>query len=533
MGCKTILFGLDGATYTILDPLMASGDMPNLKRFMERGVRATLGSTPNPLTPPAWTTMITGCLPGRHGVFDFIQPVESDDGFYFKLTDSRDVQCDSAWTILSNQGFTSASLNFVLTFPPRPFRGLLVPGWVSGRHMRRAVQPPELFDELKALPGFSLKEVAWDLDMEKKAIQDVDPEEYEPWIECHLCRQQQWAAILLHVLQNYSCDLIAFVDDGPDKLQHLAWPYLDPSCFPREPSERDLRIRELCRAYFQSLDRLLGEVIAHAGRDARIFIASDHGFCGTRKIFYINEWLREHGYLRWREDAPTNESEDIAASRMKTQYEMLDWSATQAYSPTPSCCGIYIRQAGGARKAGIRPDTYEAFRRKLASELLAYRDPDTCQPVVRGVMFRDDAFPGPYLNLAPDLTLQLHDHSFPSVVKSNLVTRDRKAVTGTHHPDGILLAAGEGIRKGAQVERCSIQDVCPALLYSAGAKIPAGLDGVLPEHLFESGFLECHPPVFTSRTPFLTAAASVGSAAPDDEETADLVARLKAMGYIE
>ena len=53
---RTVLIGLDGATFTVLDPLMDEGVMPFLKSFVAKGVRAHLLSTPNPLTPPAWTS---------------------------------------------------------------------------------------------------------------------------------------------------------------------------------------------------------------------------------------------------------------------------------------------------------------------------------------------------------------------------------------------------------------------------------------------------------------------------------------------
>ena len=82
--------------------------------------------------------------------------------------------------MVSDAGRTAASLNFPVTFPPQPMNGYLVPGFVSGRHLRRAITPPQLFPELKALPGFDVHEVAWDLDMEKKAIQTL-PKEYEYW----------------------------------------------------------------------------------------------------------------------------------------------------------------------------------------------------------------------------------------------------------------------------------------------------------------------------------------------------------------
>ena len=70
---RVVFIGLDGATFSILDPLMQDGTMPFLAKFTVKGVRAVLHSTPHPLTPPAWTSMVTGRSPGEHGIFDFVK----------------------------------------------------------------------------------------------------------------------------------------------------------------------------------------------------------------------------------------------------------------------------------------------------------------------------------------------------------------------------------------------------------------------------------------------------------------------------
>jgi predicted AlkP superfamily phosphohydrolase/phosphomutase len=57
---RTVLIGLDGATFSILDSLMKDGVMPFLKEFVESGMRAELLSVVPPLTPPAWTSLMTG-----------------------------------------------------------------------------------------------------------------------------------------------------------------------------------------------------------------------------------------------------------------------------------------------------------------------------------------------------------------------------------------------------------------------------------------------------------------------------------------
>ena len=530
---RNILFGLDGATFSVLDDLVSRGFMPHFAKFMMRGVRAKLMSTVNYLTPPAWTSMITGCVPGRHGIFDFIQPIENDRGLYFKLNDARDIQCDTVWSILSDQGKSVVSLNFPVSFPPRPILGHVMAGWVTPRHFYNMVYPRELAQELKKLPGFDIKSVAWDMEKEKKAIQTVGPEEYESWIDFQLRRQQQWATLVEHFLTMHPSDVTGFVEDGADKLQHLAWRFLDPSLLPQLTSTWELHIRNMCVEYFQRIDDLLARVLHLTADEARIYIASDHGFCGTQLIFYINVWLEQHGYLAWRKDSPVDDSENIAAETMKNQYEMFDWQGTVAYSPTPSCRGIYIRRKHS--RAASQTD-YEALRRELAIQLLAFRDHESGARLVERVLTREEAFPGSQAERAPDLTVYLSDHSFPSVLNSGMVTRVRRHVAGTHHPDGIFVAAGNGIRQGHLAEPLSIMDICPILLYSAQAAIPAGLDGTLREDIFDPMFMQRFPPRYLESN---GAVSSVdvdrnrsGPALDKADETA-ILEKLTVLGYLE
>ena len=65
--------GLDAATFDVIDPLVQAGDLPNLARLLEGGARGSLRSTTHPLTPLAWTTMVTGVNAGRHGIWDFTE----------------------------------------------------------------------------------------------------------------------------------------------------------------------------------------------------------------------------------------------------------------------------------------------------------------------------------------------------------------------------------------------------------------------------------------------------------------------------
>src|SRR3954469_20921943 len=67
---RLVILGLDGATWTVLDPMRRRGLMPNLDALLARSASGTLRSCIPPVTKAAWTTMMTGCAPPRHGIFD-------------------------------------------------------------------------------------------------------------------------------------------------------------------------------------------------------------------------------------------------------------------------------------------------------------------------------------------------------------------------------------------------------------------------------------------------------------------------------
>ena len=71
---------------------------------------------------------------------------------------------------------------------------------------------------------------------------------------------------------------------------------------------------------------------------------------------------------------------------------------------------------------------------------------------------------------APDLLLVLRDFGFVSIKNKLPVVEPRTEVAGTHHPDGVFLACGPGISKGATIARRKITDVGATLLYSLGLR---------------------------------------------------------------
>jgi predicted AlkP superfamily phosphohydrolase/phosphomutase len=70
---RVLVIGWDGATFDVLRPWMDAGELPNLARLVEQGVRADMKSTIPPWSFQAWSSFMTGKNPGKHGIYDFFR----------------------------------------------------------------------------------------------------------------------------------------------------------------------------------------------------------------------------------------------------------------------------------------------------------------------------------------------------------------------------------------------------------------------------------------------------------------------------
>jgi predicted AlkP superfamily phosphohydrolase/phosphomutase len=535
MSIRTLLIGLDGATFTVLDPLMEQGVMPFLKSFYAEGVRAGLRTIVPPLTPPAWTSLMTGRTPGQHGVFDFFR-MESPTSRHIRFFNSNDVQCETIWSLASAQGRRVTAVNYPAMFPPPHISGYVVPGWIPWKQLRLACWPEGLFDKLKALPGFNQRELAMDIKLEEKATEGIsNHSELGPWIELHTRREQNLFQVLRHLSQEDPSDLTAVLFDGVDKLQHLTWRYLRPEDDRPLTQDWEFQIRELCLTYFRSLDNLICQLCDLAGPEATVLLASDHGFGPTYDVLHINTWLEQHGYLAWSEAAKSRDTEGalLGVGQVAKHTWLLDWDKTKAFATTPTSNGIYVVVSQNGGSPGVPAAEYPAFIRKLSDELRQIPDLRTGAPLVSEIWTRDEVFQGPHHDLGPDLTLILNDGGLISILPSPETVSKRPVVSGAHRPVGIFGARGPALKRGVNSSELSILDIAPTVLYSLGLPVPEELQGRVPEEIYQEAELQEHP---VRKTAAGAAGATPGTqaAAPaqmEDEET--VLERLRELGYIE
>jgi predicted AlkP superfamily phosphohydrolase/phosphomutase len=533
---RTLFIGLDGATFSVLDPLMEAGCMPFLKTFLAGGARAKLRTITPALTPPAWTSLMTGRRPGQHGVFDFFR-LQSRDSVHIRFFTSNDIQTSTIWSIADAHKLRVTALNFPAMFPAPRLGGYVIPGWVPWRQLRLACWPSDLFDRLKTeLPSFNPRELAMDISLEERATEGcANQDEYAPWIEMHTRREENWFDIFRHLSERDASDLTAVVFDGVDKLQHLCWRFICPEAGRPLSEPWEIRARELCLDYFRRLDSILERMCGIAGPAATVIIGSDHGFQGSRDVFHVNAWLAERGYLAWSEAAAAESNDRLLGVGQVARHSWkLDWSRTKAFAATPTSNGIYIVVNRDGRSPGVAPEEYEAFRNRLIEELREVRDPENGRALIANVWTREEIFAGPHGDVAPDLTLEMHDGGLVSILPGAEVLSRRPVISGVHAPLGVFGARGPGIREGVNLGELSILDIAPIILQSLDLPMEEGMRTKVPSELYRNGVLSAKP-VRVARAAAATHLHTPENGGPTltEEDEQIVLERLRQLGYVE
>src|SRR5215212_1933909 len=148
---KVFVLGLDGATWDLLGPLAKQGELPNLARLMERGASGTLGSVFPPLSPVAWTGVMTGKNSGKHGIFEFLE--HAHDPLRGRVNSSRAIQAELVWEIAGRYGKTTVAGGVPMSYPPRKAPGFYLGDFLSPADAPDFASDPAIFAELEQEVG--------------------------------------------------------------------------------------------------------------------------------------------------------------------------------------------------------------------------------------------------------------------------------------------------------------------------------------------------------------------------------------------
>jgi predicted AlkP superfamily phosphohydrolase/phosphomutase len=563
MTARALVLGLDGLDPDLVRALGPSR-LPNLHAIAERGVFAPLESVLPAATLPNWSTFLTGCDPGVHGVFDFTTRV----GERVRFTGGTVRAVPTIFARLDAAGLACACVGFPATWPPeRLAHGVFVSGWdspVAFEADRSFVWPPSLHDALRARFGGvrfdDVDELAADAPGWHAALPDA--------LVARVARKQELGAWLL---DERAWDVFALYFGESDTAAHYLWSLHDPAS-PRRPAHvSHADARGLGRVY-EALDAAVGALVARAGGDSvEVTVVSDHGAGGTGdRALYLNRALEDAGLCTLREGSvagtavrglkeaalvrlPPRVRETVfraAGSALpgwlesRARFGAIDFAQTQAFSEElnyfPS---VWLNVAGREPMGTVAAEDVPAVRARVTEALLALRDPWDGAPVVRAVHAREEIYAGPHAGRAPDLVLELAlpggysynvlptgsappraalrgTGAFRRLAPHEYLGRKGRSLPGSHRSHGVYFAAGPRVTPGAA---CTprMADATATLLARLGlAPTPDAAGRVLTETLRGTDERRALPEPTRAES------------APECDE-AIVEARLRALGYVD
>jgi predicted AlkP superfamily phosphohydrolase/phosphomutase len=533
----TIVLGLDGATWDVIEPAIEDGRLPELASLVREGRSGTLGSTFPPITAPAWLSMATGQNPGKTGVFYFLNR-DSPDSFEFESLGSDSFRGQSFWDVLSARDHSVGVFNFPMLYPPYDLGtdGFMVSGLGSPED-DTITKPDGLKSELDDVTGgYEVKVPYADPKYQQR------PAELEA--DLHEMLEKREAA-MDYLLEEKHPDVFFGVVSVTDWVQHYFWRDHDSSHALYDP---DTTHQDAIVNLWERVDETIGMVAKFARQeDATLLLVSDHGFGPVNRTFHTNKWLESKGFRVPAKSSP------IQSLRTK-YFPHLRRVAEPVVSAVPQLNGIAksvgksVRGSPGDAIDWERSIAYAPEQNLTCGMLyMLSDDPDDTTRVIEGLENLTDAtgapvdvdvfrpterFHGPKTELAPDILFTVED--FECATDPRYTTAEQcfsdgppsGARSGGHRMEGIYVAAGNGIEPG-EGDDASLLDIAPTVLYATGAPIPEVMDGDPLTDVFTNEFRERHE---VTRQPLSELVQRTDD--KSDRDTEAVQDRLEDLGYI-
>ena len=511
---RTFVVGLDGASWRLLDPWLAAGDLPNLAALREAGSWAGTRSCLPPVTFPNWKCYSAGKDPGGFGVFWF-EHVDLAQG-RIEVAEGGDFRTAELWDYLNDEGQSAGVVNMPTMYPPRAIDGVVVAGG-----------PDAVEGEYRSIDaGYTYPE-GLAADLEERFDYAVHP---DPLLSGNDERGAEVDAII-DLLDTRFRVALALFEERELEFVHVTLFYLNVLqhfFWDEEPTKRA----------WELVDEWVGRL---ADLDCNLLLISDHGSAPTTTEFYVNEWLAENGY-----QARTRTVDDYLARagldrenvlRVAKRFGLVDTLARvvpeRVQKLVPGSDGLkrdrkldaidLLRTKAVASGQGpiyVNPAfDVDSVADQLVADLRAVEDEQG--PLFDGVYRGREVYSGPYVAEGPEVVVDMRPgvHVNDGVGGGEVTTApDRWAAENTRH--GIFVASGPDFESRGELDRVSIRDLAPTILAAHGCAVPEDMTGeVLPVLAGE--------PEVTRRDPL---------PAPGEEDrraSEEVSERLQQLGYME
>ncbi len=358
MSGRTVIIGIDGVPYHIMDDLSDSGDMPNFAELKSEGHFSKMHAAIPEVSNVNWSSIVTGKNPGEHGVYGFTELIHGT--YTVSFPDRRALKAEPFW----NDDRKHVILNVPAMYPADKINGTMVSGFVSPE-LEKAVTPQKALDYLK--------EIDYNVDVDSEKAHKSKRLFLDNLFKTLKKREKAYK----HFWSD-EWDVFMLVFTGSDRLEHFLL-----NAYNDEEHEYHDRFVE----YFREVDRMIGDIHDKMNENDRLIMLSDHGMEEIRKNVNVNKVLEENGFL-------------TLGDEPEKRYKNIE-EGTKAFALDPG--RIYLNKKSRYPKGSIEEDEGEEIINKIASlfEELTFEG----DKVIKEIHRREDAYSGDQLHKAPDLVL--------------------------------------------------------------------------------------------------------------------------------
>jgi predicted AlkP superfamily phosphohydrolase/phosphomutase len=499
------MIGLDAAEPSLIERWMSDGLLPNLKRLRARGSYTRLASSADWLAGSPWPTFYTGTMPADHGLYHHLQ-WRADKMVHVRLSPEW-LPLRPFWRVLSKTGRRVVAFDIPMTFSPEPFNGVEISGWATHDQLAPpASYPASMMGWVRREFGQPpLSEEFGGLQSPKSLLQLRD----------ELIQATQRAGDVAEALMNRETwDLFMCGFGATHRGGHKLWDITNTlgDIQSDERAEFSYALRDV----YIACDKAVGRLVDIAGEDVTTLVFSLHGMGHntSRSDFLLPKMLEriiakgassdrgsgQGGYLqRLRKLIPLELRYKVRRwlpfwlqDYLTAFWRMggIDWSVTPAASLVADLQGYVRINLRGREAAGIvEPgEEYDRLCAEIIEGLSTYVDSDTGEPVVESVMRSGQLFSqGARRNNLPDLIVRwayspAADHR--AIVSSRFGSipwpipgRNPDGRSGNHCPEGFLIAVGDRIQPGSQINDAHILDLAPTVYALLDVPKPAEMCG--------------------------------------------------------
>ena len=303
---QVVILGFDGAGWPTIDPLIAAGKLPFIKRLKEEGAWADFQTVKPTKSSVVWTSIATGKTMAKHGILDFTYLKENNLQVPFS---NGEKLVPSLWQMLDRFGMRSVVINYFVSYPPDHINGVVV----SDRFRRVMLQKPELINKYAdsvypAINFYSLKKVItrdYRKTLQRIALPDfpelfqkINPgQDFKKYFTLQFARAFVRQDALIEnvtdqLFKTEKADLYVSYFRLPDITQHFVLGLLPEDYFrkafgaggnqaPTAEMQPEIlaRIAAIMEPVYRYMDRLLQKYMsAPKFKNAYFLVMSDHGF---------------------------------------------------------------------------------------------------------------------------------------------------------------------------------------------------------------------------------------------------------------